>query len=107
MTTFEWIIITILILLVVGCFIVWLKLNNSGMISGCLGKKGVWSKHGKTLVENILIQTGNNQKAKISQKCIDCVIKKSSEEYSPEEFIIDFISQDKKILSLLNSCCAN
>ena len=86
---FEWIVLSILVLLTIAVVYLIFRWRKTGKFSNCMGKKGAWTKLGKTLVENSIIQMGNNSNptVNITQSCLDCVTKSAEVRFDPPDFM--------------------
>jgi hypothetical protein len=105
-STFDWIILFLLIGLAAGGLILWFKFRKSGKFSNCMGAKGEWTKIGKTMVENLLIRIGNGKSppVTVTKACLDCVIKAAEPKYAPTDFITDLDQMSLEATSILKKC---
>ena len=97
---FEWIVMIFLLLVVGGLIAGWIWLKKSGRASGCLGGMGSWTDSGRTLVENVLIQTAYNQKSKNppSADCMACLVEMGQGEMEPQDYIVEILKGKKSTI---------
>lgn len=87
---FVFVIIIVFIGLGIGFYFGWKKINKTGFLSSCLGNKGGWSSDMKTLVQNLIIQKGNQNQYPVPEECFQCIMDKTEKDYDPYKFIMDF-----------------